>query len=130
LLQILVQNSGYNPIFRGSFQPAGRWSFELTSESKKEVYEKNEGARKPVARLLGVGLISVASALAGGLTVAWWYRKTLAKLQNPITPSPLPEMRTGEEQGKMLTVEDDTDAPDGIPGLQREESWSGDPVDV
>jgi hypothetical protein len=31
-----------------------------------------------------LGLVSAASALAGGFTVAWWYRKTLTKLQNPI----------------------------------------------
>jgi hypothetical protein len=29
-------------------------------------------------------LISAASAIAGGLAMAGWYRKTLSKFQNPI----------------------------------------------
>jgi hypothetical protein len=28
-----------------------------------------------------VGLLAGASALAGGLAAAWWYRKTLSRLQ-------------------------------------------------
>jgi hypothetical protein len=28
-----------------------------------------------------VGVVAAASALAGGLAAAWWYRKTLARLQ-------------------------------------------------
>jgi hypothetical protein len=28
-----------------------------------------------------VGVVAVASALAGGLAAAWWYRKTLSRLQ-------------------------------------------------
>ena len=42
----------------------------------------------PVARLdeepsgwLKVGVVAVASALAGGLAAAWWYRKTLKELR-------------------------------------------------
>jgi hypothetical protein len=30
---------------------------------------------------LKVGAVAAASALAGGLLAAWWYRKTLAKLR-------------------------------------------------
>lgn len=30
---------------------------------------------------LKVGVIAAASALIGGLSVAWWYRKTLGKLR-------------------------------------------------
>jgi hypothetical protein len=33
------------------------------------------------ARWVKVGLLAAASALAGGLAAAWWYRKTLASLQ-------------------------------------------------
>lgn len=36
------------------------------------------------------GVVAAASALAGGLAAAWWYRKTLARLQQaeekPINP--------------------------------------------
>jgi hypothetical protein len=28
-----------------------------------------------------MGLLAAASALAGGLAAAWWYRKTLSRLQ-------------------------------------------------
>jgi hypothetical protein len=28
-----------------------------------------------------VGVVAAASAVAGGLAAAWWYRKTLARLQ-------------------------------------------------
>lgn len=59
----------------------------LANDSKDDTYRGEESPRKPRMTPLGVGLISVASALAGGLTVAWWYRKTLSKLQNPITQS-------------------------------------------
>ena len=31
-----------------------------------------------------LGLIAAASAVAGGLAVAWWHRKTLQRLNNPI----------------------------------------------
>jgi hypothetical protein len=31
---------------------------------------------------LGIGIVAAASALASGLAVAWWYRKTLYSLHN------------------------------------------------
>jgi hypothetical protein len=31
--------------------------------------------------LAKLGIIAVASALAGGLAAAWWYKKTLTRLQ-------------------------------------------------
>ena len=43
------------------------------------------------ARAVGavpVGLIAAASALVGGLAVAWWHRKTLERIVN--TPHPEP----------------------------------------
>jgi hypothetical protein len=38
-----------------------------------------EGAEKP-SNWLRIGLVAAASALAGGVAAAWWYRKTLNKL--------------------------------------------------
>jgi len=39
---------------------------------------------------LKVGIVATASALAGGLAAAWWYRKTLKSLRqsSEITPNP------------------------------------------
>ena len=33
------------------------------------------------SRWVKMGLVAAASAVAGGLAAAWWYRKTLASLQ-------------------------------------------------
>lgn len=63
----------------------------LVSDSKKDHLEERRAAGKPDAKVLRLGLISIASAVAGGLTVAWWYRKTLSKLQNPIDPPAIPQ---------------------------------------
>jgi hypothetical protein len=56
----------------------------VTSERKKEAYEDTEPEHPAASKLLKLGLISVSSAVIGGLAAAWWYRKTLTKLQNPI----------------------------------------------
>jgi hypothetical protein len=39
----------------------------------------SEGGERP-ANWLRIGLVAAASALAGGVAAAWWYRKTLNKL--------------------------------------------------
>jgi hypothetical protein len=41
---------------------------------------EGEAAGQP-AGWFKVGTVAAASALAGGLLAAWWYRKTLKKLQ-------------------------------------------------
>ena len=56
----------------------------MANLSKKGVYEPEAETGGRVPRVLSFGLFSAASAIAGGLAVAWWYRKTLSKLQNPI----------------------------------------------
>jgi hypothetical protein len=56
----------------------------LANDSNEEPYEKDKIARSGVSRVVGLGIVSAASAIAGGLAMAWWHRKTLAKLQNPI----------------------------------------------
>jgi len=38
-----------------------------------------------------VGVMGVSSVLAGALAAAWWHRKTLAKLQNPILSVDIPK---------------------------------------
>jgi hypothetical protein len=44
-----------------------------------------------------MGWIAVASAIAGGLAVAWWHRKTLSKLQNPILSADLQNSRFSDD---------------------------------
>ena len=39
------------------------------------------GEDAPVPGWVRVGLIAVASAVAGGMAAAWWYRKTIDHLQ-------------------------------------------------
>jgi hypothetical protein len=41
-------------------------------------------------RMLGTGLLIATSALFGGLAVAFWDRKSLAKLRQPSPPPPTP----------------------------------------
>jgi hypothetical protein len=48
---------------------------------------------------LKVGLIATASALAGGLAVAWWYRETLKKLRNPVIHENIP--KSGSFEGEF-----------------------------
>jgi hypothetical protein len=56
----------------------------LANDRSKEAYEENFAASGRTPKVVGLGLVSAASAIAGGLAVAWWYRKTLTRLQNPI----------------------------------------------
>ena len=56
----------------------------MANDSNDEIYSQDTSSARKVSKVLGLGLVSAASAIAGGLAVAWWYRKTLTKLQNPI----------------------------------------------
>jgi hypothetical protein len=56
----------------------------LANDSNQKSYDTKDGQSRGVSKVVGVGLISAASAIAGGLAMAWWYRKTLSKFQNPI----------------------------------------------
>ena len=46
---------------------------------------------------LRVGIIAGASALAGGIAAAWWYRKTLTTLREAENHPPNPEFKNLEE---------------------------------
>jgi hypothetical protein len=70
----------------------------MAGESKQEVYQDEAKKIPGQGPALKVGLIATASALAGGLAVAWWYRETLKKLQNPVNSTNLPKNGSlGEE---------------------------------
>jgi hypothetical protein len=53
----------------------------MTSDLDSVSFSKNPDPREDVNRWVQVGFVAVASALAGGLAAAWWYRKTLSRLQ-------------------------------------------------
>ena len=58
-------------------------------------------------RVLGLGAVAAISAFAGGLAVAFWHRKTLVKLQNPI-----PQGET--EIPEFIDIEIERDDIDGF----------------
>jgi hypothetical protein len=44
-----------------------------------------------------VGFVALASAMAGGLAAAWWYRKTVAKLREAEAAADDPHFRILDE---------------------------------
>jgi len=44
-----------------------------------------------------VGAVAAASAVAGGLAAAWFYRKTLTRLQQAAVDDQSPEINTAPE---------------------------------
>lgn len=46
---------------------------------------------------LKLGIVAAASALAGGVAAAWWYKKTLTKLRQAEIGVPDSEFRASEE---------------------------------
>jgi homoserine kinase len=70
----------------------------MANDSKEAVYAHAVRSGKQVPKALGLGLVSAASAIAGGMAVAWWYRKTLTKLQNPIAIDEIHKPESGEEE--------------------------------
>jgi hypothetical protein len=55
-----------------------------------------------VPKVLGLGLFSAASAIVGGVAVAWYYRKTLTKLQNPIESTEIQKFESPESDDEVL----------------------------
>ena len=69
----------------------------MPSHSNEESYKKeNEGGRR-LPNLLKLSLLSASSAVLGGIAVAWWHRKTLASLQNPIVQDDLQKSESSQE---------------------------------
>jgi hypothetical protein len=56
-----------------------------------------EPPKKPGIRVLQTGLLVAGSALLGGLAVALWHRKSLAKLRQPV-PETSPVEQDAEEE--------------------------------
>jgi hypothetical protein len=62
----------------------------MTSHSESDASTHKRDAGTKDSQWLKVGLVATASALAGGLAAAWWYRKTLKTLRQSgeITQNP------------------------------------------
>jgi hypothetical protein len=91
---------------RSSSRKTNLRSWILTNDSKKEAYTQKGAPARRVSGVLGVGLVSAASAIAGGLAVAWWYRKTLVKLQNPIVSGHLHKSEVPYPEKQELPMEE------------------------
>jgi hypothetical protein len=72
----------------------------MPNNSKEEAYRDKAQEEPGLSKLWKVGLISASSALLGGVAVAWWHRKTLASLQNPIIQDDL--QKSGSSQDGKL----------------------------
>jgi len=54
----------------------------MVNHLKSVSSETSEAEGSEPAGWLKVGAVAAASALAGGVLAAWWYRKTLTKLRH------------------------------------------------
>jgi hypothetical protein len=57
-----------------------------------------QGAASSLQRWLKVSALAAGSVLAGGLAVAWYYRKTLKTLQNAEPPTSNSEFRIPDSE--------------------------------
>jgi len=53
----------------------------VTNSLESESSSTPQAENPPSAEWLKLGVIAAASALAGGVAAAWWYRNTLKKLR-------------------------------------------------
>ena len=53
----------------------------MASNFESESYKLTAARKAQPSRWVKVGVIAAASAMAGGLAAAWWYRKTLKTLR-------------------------------------------------
>jgi hypothetical protein len=67
----------------------------IQSIQSKEEPAPERGPRS----LFRVGVVAAASALAGGLAMAWFYRKTLARLRQAEVPAASDAEKSGECEG-------------------------------
>ena len=65
----------------------------MANDLESASFHNNEAPEAESPRWLKVGLVAAASALAGGVAAAWWYRKTLTKLRQGDENLPNPDFR-------------------------------------
>jgi hypothetical protein len=69
----------------------------MSNRSNEEPYQKEDKSGQRLPKVLKLSLISASSAVLGGIAVAWWHRKTLASLQNPIVQDDLQKSESSQE---------------------------------
>jgi hypothetical protein len=71
--------------------------FDSLSSASHGAGPDGDGGAKPAQHgWLKMGAVAAASALAGGLAAAWFYRKTLAQLRQAENNGHNPEIKTSE----------------------------------
>jgi hypothetical protein len=79
-----------------------------TSVESEDSQSPPEGGEKP-ANWLRIGLVAAASALAGGVAAAWWYRKTLNKLHESGEKGENPQFGISVDEPAESSFEDSFD---------------------
>jgi hypothetical protein len=80
-----------------TFIPRDRFSIAMTSHFDSLTSASDQPKDAGTSGWLKLGIIAGASALAGGLAAAWWYRKTLSKLHQVENSSQNVEFRNLED---------------------------------
>ena len=68
----------------------------MANDLESDSFRNNEAPEAESSRWLKVGSVAAASALAGGVAAAWWYRKTLTKLRQADENLPNPDFRISD----------------------------------
>jgi hypothetical protein len=71
----------------------------MISHLESEASRLTGSGDKRASAWLKLGILAGASALAGGVAAAWWYRKTLTKLRQAENPTSNPEFKNLEGTG-------------------------------
>jgi flagellar basal body-associated protein FliL len=53
----------------------------MITDPESDTLPPNEAGKGQPSGWLKIGVLAVASAVAGGVATAWWYRKTLERLR-------------------------------------------------
>ncbi|HUV68642.1 MAG TPA: hypothetical protein VMW15_03205 [Terracidiphilus sp.] len=69
------------PELKQRLQQAATRQQKMIKHSQSSAYSSTVPPEVEPSEWLKVGVVAAASALAGGLAAAWWYRKTLKALR-------------------------------------------------
>ena len=72
----------------------------MSSDLDSASFPSNPEPREDNNRWVRVGFVAVASAVAGGLAAAWWYRKTLSRLQEAEETNNNPQIGISGDKGE------------------------------
>jgi hypothetical protein len=71
----------------------------MTNGVESDGFQSPPDGGEPRSGWLRIGLVAAASALAGGMAAAWWYRKTLNKLHESGENAENPQFGISEDSG-------------------------------